>query len=341
MDQVHLPRIHTIIQLSPQGEGSSHPPDPYFPNVLSTPWTINPERGSTTSHPGLIVQSIKQKRYSRANCTKTTFLINRPTALSALRESAAYEVVHLLFDSWPAKSVPNSDAHQALRELMTIAYAVNTRPQYTPDGNLIEGEYDPPIVLHCAEGGRTGTFMAINSLLRSYKCIQSPYDNTHVAPRMPSSPLGPPPSEIALDPVLRELDHLLDQRPNMIDNENQVRFFNFGSPSFTFCQRGVLICHPLLYFKSSDSSIRCYTTGLRNANISSNLFILPYLPSRRSQPHPAFLENQAILGHAKVDCKYRSQTMFLLLLYAFPPNAHFACAEYRTVENVWNAILGR
>lgn len=235
MDQDHLPRIHTIIQLSPQGEGSSHPPDPYFPNVLSSSWTINAERGSTT-HPPLQVQTVKQKRHSRANCTKTTFLISRPTRPPTTgsaahhselrereRESPAYEVVHLLFESWPAKSVPNSESHRALREFMAIAYAVNTRPQYTPDGNLIEGEYDPPIVLHCAEGGRTGTFIAINSLLRSYKCIQSPYDDTHVAPRMPSSPLGPPPTEIALDPVLRELDHLLDQRPNMIDNENQVR----------------------------------------------------------------------------------------------------------------------
>jgi len=214
-----VPRIHTIIQLSPQGEGSSHPPEPYFPNVLSHSWTIHTERGST--HVPLQVQTVKQRRYQRANCTKTTFIISRPTRRSNLQESSSYEVVHLLFESWPAKSVPNSEAHEALRELMDVAYHVNKRPQYM-NNNELAG--DPPIVLTCAEGGRTGTFIALNSLLRSFRCIQSPYDETHIAPRVPSSPLGPSSSEIALDPVLREIDHLLDERMNMIDNENQLRF---------------------------------------------------------------------------------------------------------------------
>jgi protein-tyrosine phosphatase len=212
-----VPRIHTIIQLSPQAEGSSHPPEPYFPSVLSYSWTIHAERGSTT-HVPLQVQTVKQRRYPRANCTKTTFMITRPTRRSNLQESASYEVVHLLFESWPAKSVPNSETHEALRELMNVAYHVNKRPQYT--NNELAG--DPPIVLTCAEGGRTGTFIALSSLLRSFRCIQSPYDDTHIAPRVPPSPLSPPSSEIALDPVLREIDHLLDQRMNMMDNENQV-----------------------------------------------------------------------------------------------------------------------
>ena len=210
-----VPRIHTIIQLSPQGEGSSHPPEPYFPNVLSHSWTIHAERGST--HVPLQVQTVRQRRYPRANCTKTTFTITRAKR-SNPQESASYEVVHLLFESWPAKSVPNSGAHEALRELINVAYHVNKRPQYMND----ELTGDPPIVLTCAEGGRTGTFIALNSLLRWFRCIQSPYDEAHVAPRVPLSPLGPPRSDIALDPVLREIDHLLDERMNMIDNENQV-----------------------------------------------------------------------------------------------------------------------
>lgn len=213
-----VPRMHTVIQLSPSGEGSSHPPEPYFPSVQSHAYTFYAERGSTDYAP-LQVQTIKQKRYPRANCTKTTFQITRTR--SDPPENESFDVVHLLFESWPAKSVPKSDDHKALRELMAIAYRVNTRPQY-PTSEL---PGDPPIVLHCAEGGRTGSFIAINSLLRSLRCIPSPYDEAHIAPRLPPSPLSPPPSEIAFDPVLRELDHLLDERPNMIDNENQVSSF--------------------------------------------------------------------------------------------------------------------
>ncbi|KAF8321360.1 phosphatases II [Clavulina sp. PMI_390] len=257
------PRIHTIIQLSPPREGSSRPPDPYFPSVLTSSWTIHARSPSSaplhsgasqngahghTASPApapLRVQTVKQKRYTKANCTKTTFTITRqnsiPTAsVRDLRTAAAssasseesYEVVHLLFESWPAKSIPNSDSHQALRELMTLAYRVNSRPpsQYSANGTLLGVEssqaapFDPPMVITCAEGGRTGTFIAINSILRSHKCIPSPYDSMHVAPRMPASPLGPQPTEIANDPVLKELDHLLEQRMNMIDNETQVRF---------------------------------------------------------------------------------------------------------------------
>jgi protein tyrosine phosphatase len=219
----HTPRIHTIIQLSPAGEGSSHPPVEYYPSTLSHSWVIDPER-EAPDLPRLRVQSVKQKRIPKANCTKTTFVITRPSRRSGMRENEDFEVVHLLFESWPAKSVPNSDGQRALRELMNVAYSVNTRPQYPNDGQLRGSgrALDPPILVHCAEGGRTGTFIALNSLLRSFKCIPSPYDDTHSPPKIPPSPLSPPPTGIALDPVLKEFDHLMDQRAHMVDNETQV-----------------------------------------------------------------------------------------------------------------------
>ena len=254
--ELRPPRIHTIIQLCPAGEGSSHPPAEYYPSSLSQSWTIHPERGpGTETLPPLVVQTVKQKRIPKASCTKTTFVISRPSRrhLDSLtrrgahhhlaitnsetqeEEQESFEVVHLLFEAWPAKSVPNSDGQRALKELMKAAYSTNTRPQYRLDENNSYGHgtyeddpargpitVDPPILVHCAEGGRTGTFIAINSLLRSYKCLPSPYDEAHSAPKMPTSGLGPAPSEIALDPVLREFDNLLDQRSHMVDNEAQV-----------------------------------------------------------------------------------------------------------------------
>ena len=139
----------------------------------------------------------------------------------------SFEVVHLLFESWPAKSIPNSDGATALMNFINLVYPANTRPSNPPlynpypDSPLLQP--DPPIVVHCSEGGRSGTFLAINSLLRKYKCIASPYDDTHTAPHIPPSPLGPTPSDIFVDPVLREVDHLRDQRASLVDSEAQVR----------------------------------------------------------------------------------------------------------------------
>ncbi|KAF9520223.1 hypothetical protein BS47DRAFT_1287462, partial [Hydnum rufescens UP504] len=266
-------RIHTIVQLSPQGEGSSHPPEPYFPPTLSHAYTIHAERGSTL--PPLQVQTIKQKRISKANCTKTTFVISRPTRRSQLRETESFEVVHLLFESWPAKSVPNSDGLRALIHLIHLIYPLNTRPQQRHSHGHDDGHYkpkpkklphtDPPILVHCSEGGRTGTFIAINSLLRAQKCIPSPYDDIHTAPRIPPSPLGPPPSEIAADPVLREIDHIRDQRAAMIDNEAQVL-----SPLILFTTYLTHVHHPWVFSKRvvahfrSASYTKCSGTVLLN-----------------------------------------------------------------------------
>ncbi len=139
----------------------------------------------------------------------------------------SFEVVHLVFESWPAKSIPNTDNATALMNFINLVYPTNVRPSNPPLYNPYPDtpkHSDPPIVVHCSEGGRSGAFLAINSLLRKYKCIASPYDDTHTAPHTPPSPLGLPPSEIFIDPVLREVDHLRDQRASLVDSEAQVCF---------------------------------------------------------------------------------------------------------------------
>lgn len=163
-----------------------------------------------------------------------------------MKETESFEVVHLLFESWPAKSIPTSDGSRALMNLIHALYPINTRPQQSAYDEDWSGDtsrhIDPPIVVHCSEGGRTGTFIALNSLLRKYKCISSPYDDTHTAPHIPPSPLGPPSSAIFNDPALREIDHIRDQRAAMVDSEAQVcpSKYNMQCVTVLQCLSGLL-----------------------------------------------------------------------------------------------------
>lgn len=132
----------------------------------------------------------------------------------------SFEVIHLLFEGWTEKSVPNEDGQDALLEFMQIMEDTNIRPNTWGEPPL-----DPPILVHCSSGGRMGTFLATCSLLRAHKCLQSPYDNAHAPPRIPTSSdvqgLAP---EIRADPVMYEIDLLRFQRAGLVDNEAQARF---------------------------------------------------------------------------------------------------------------------
>lgn len=221
------PRIRTVVQLSKQTEG---PFDAYFPPNLSQEWTIPPERGSNTSKylEPIHVQTTKQKRVSRSNCTKTIFTVTRrPNGPNGAAES--YSVTHLLYETWPDHSVPNSSDGHALISLIHSLDPLNShppgRPSNTPSSSpasLKSSCIDPPILVHCAKGGRTGTFIAINSVLRSHECIPSPYDETASPPPMPHSPISLLPEEFLDDAIMREVDALRDQRLAMVENESQV-----------------------------------------------------------------------------------------------------------------------
>lgn len=184
----------------------------------------------------------------------------------------AVYMTHLLFTHWPDYGVPQGKDKAALVEFTRVVAEVNGRPALR-DRNLgeregkcegemrangIEGEEEdeedetlppPPIAINCSAGiGRTGTFIALSSLLRANGFLSSSSSSSasssslatfsprspsspqsRLLPQLPPSPLGPLPDrrltgsvDVAEDPVAQEVDALREQRPMMVQSPAQL-----------------------------------------------------------------------------------------------------------------------
>lgn len=215
-------RVHTLVQLTTQvdaGQGRSHA---YFPTDPREDTIVYPEGGCTV--PPIRVHLKSQEYIEDARCVISDLRLQweLPDDEGFSRHTS-WQVTHLLYTAWPDFGVPQDTS--SILTFATLVDRVNNR-------HLVELSNDPnsspPVMIHCSAGvGRTGSFLALCSLLRAYSLMPSPRSTltaTSISPASPLtvSPLGPLPMALDSDLVAKEIDSLREQRPAMVQKTEQV-----------------------------------------------------------------------------------------------------------------------
>jgi len=173
---------------------------------------------------------------AEAQCIISTVSIlpvPRP-ASSGVAQSQGEPVVfrHLLYGAWPDHGVPERQDRPGFLEFIRLVDRTNKDTSFVSTGDGLEIDPDPPIIINCSAGvGRTGAFIALSSLLRAHGRL-SPSSSTASSPtvqipapsELPPSPLGPLPEPLLEDLVTQEIDSLREQRPSMVQRDEQVLF---------------------------------------------------------------------------------------------------------------------
>ena len=137
-------------------------------------------------------------------------------------------LVTILWKNWPDCGIPEDI--RGLLQFMQFAEACNTDTTH-PDA---AANPDPPLVIGCSAGvGRTGTYIALSSLLRAHGLnrphMSVPADISHrkadwSGVSLGRSPIGPLSLRILGDKIAQEVDALREQRPMMVQTAVQLRF---------------------------------------------------------------------------------------------------------------------
>jgi protein-tyrosine phosphatase len=121
--------------------------------------------------------------------------------------------------------VPSPADRAALIEFIHLVNRVNQSPVTASPNPNPNPDSDPPIIVNCSAGiGRTGSFIAINSLLRSGGFLKGDHNGESTSPPELSlvTPMPPLPPSISADLIAQEIDSLRDQRPGMVQSADQV-----------------------------------------------------------------------------------------------------------------------
>ena len=254
-------RLRTAVQLTLMNEGGRPKAHQYFPTEIGQSYIIPPHshHAHTHTHTHTHARSCHSRSHDRAIKITLEEQITHPHASAVQstlrlvycqdppgepdehRWSRAEEVgtpvrvTHLLFSSWPDFGVPEGPEEKAaLLSFARLVEKVNREippeehllhPPYNAHAHAYKSHPNPPIVVNCSAGvGRTGSFIAINSLLRSHGLLLPVYPPSSLSdfPPLHSSPLGPLPEDVAMDKVATEVDSLREQRTSMVQKSEQM-----------------------------------------------------------------------------------------------------------------------
>jgi len=131
---------------------------------------------------------------------------------------------HMMYTAWPDHSVPALEDRTSLLAFIRLVDECNK--DISDQHHIDDIDPDPPVMVNCSAGiGRTGSFIALSSLLRAYDlmsvdriALTSPIS----VPPLPASPLGPLPDDLQTDFVAQEVDSLREQRPGMVQRDEQI-----------------------------------------------------------------------------------------------------------------------
>jgi len=200
-------RVRTIVQLTPEWEGRIRKADPYFPSEIGETWTLQPE-AEGLSEP-LCVTLAKRTVHSDMNCIESELHIRL-----LAQGGEELTVTHLLYTSWPDHGVPEKP--ESLLRFIRYCEQVNESTVG------VDRESMDPMVVGCSAGiGRTGSFIAISSVLQAMRSPDSKVQETRtsgVEPSLSSPGFG----EFADDMVVAEIDWLREQRGGMVQKREQM-----------------------------------------------------------------------------------------------------------------------
>lgn len=205
-------RVRTVVQLTLNYENGRIKAYPYFPITVGESMIITPEPGIDA--PPYVVTLQEQTEIEDINCiqSKLSFVSQ------GKNPTESFTFTHMLYTAWPDHGIPKETDQASLLTFLRLVDKVNKGPRAGTGVN-----HDPPIMVNCSAGvGRTGTFIALSSLLRFHNLVDGSsstcFDPPGPAPTSPSL-LGP---LLQLDPVAQEIDALREQRPEMVQRGEQV-----------------------------------------------------------------------------------------------------------------------
>ncbi|BGP01314.1 Tyrosine-protein phosphatase 1 [Rhodotorula toruloides] len=213
-----LPLINLIVQLTPLIEGRRQKCHPYFPANVGE--TVRIASASGEEGEGVWVRL--EEKGEREGARESLVRVGKEG------DETGRKVVHLEYLGWRDHGVPEDASHllRFIQRVHCLNASLSSPSSSTP----------APILLHCSAGvGRTGTFIAISSLLPLLSYIsRHPSAPLPHPPQDPSHPLGAYPAHRALlepnsapreqvvDYVGATIDGLRDQRTTMCQTHEQV-----------------------------------------------------------------------------------------------------------------------